>query len=176
MELSRFRLGRYIRIVTGHNNLLYHRSNINPDIDPMCRFCNETQETFIHFISDCPALWQEQRQLQAEVQDQSVYMAPPEALLDFAANPRINAALENASEVDRIWGLERSQSDGQQSESGTEQAEEDGLESMSVAEEGDNDEERVIRDTEDRENRRRGIWDQEADSDMEEADTGMDMD
>ena len=51
MALTRPQLGRFIRIVTGHNNLLYHTSNINPDLDPMCRFCREKQETFIHFFT-----------------------------------------------------------------------------------------------------------------------------
>ena len=62
MELTRLQLGRFIRIITGHNNLLYHRSNIDPDIDPMCRFCREKQETFIHFFTDCPALWRDRQE------------------------------------------------------------------------------------------------------------------
>ena len=109
MQLTRFQLGRYIRIITGHNNLLYHRSNINPDINPMCRFCNETQETFIHFISDCPALWQEQQQLMAEIREGPLHLADPTILLGFANNRCINAAIESEEYVNRIWELEQSE-------------------------------------------------------------------
>ena len=139
MELSRFRLGRYIRIVTGHNNLLYHRSNIDLDIDPMCRFCKESQETFLHFISDCPALWREQQQLQADVQDQPVQSAPPEVLLEFAAHPRINAALENQDETDMVWEQEQSQQGEQHTQSDGDVTPVDDPEAGSEAEAMDNE-------------------------------------
>ena len=62
MKMNRLELARYIRIITGHNNLFYHRSNIDPDNNnSICRFCLDADETFIHFFTDCPALWSERR-------------------------------------------------------------------------------------------------------------------
>ena len=55
-ELSRFELGQFIRAVTGHSNVRYHRSNVNPEEESLCRYCREVVETFIHFATDCPAL------------------------------------------------------------------------------------------------------------------------
>ena len=54
-KLSRAKLARLIRITTGHNNLNYHRSLINPDRENGCRFCGEEAETFFHLVTDCPA-------------------------------------------------------------------------------------------------------------------------
>ena len=55
-NLSRQELGRLIRLVTGHNNLFYHRSNVDKTrgTSPLCRFCNEERETFYHFATNCP--------------------------------------------------------------------------------------------------------------------------
>ena len=55
-NLSRQELGRLIRITTGHNNLFYHRSNVDKtkSTSPLCRFCNECNETFYHFATTCP--------------------------------------------------------------------------------------------------------------------------
>ena len=83
MELTRPQLGRFIRIITGHNNLLYHRSNIDPDIDPMCRFCGEVQETFIHFFTDCPALWHARNDAQYEQPGGQVSFVNPLQMIKF---------------------------------------------------------------------------------------------
>ena len=55
-HLNRQDLGRLIRIVTGHNNLFYHRSNVDKtkSTSPLCRFCKEERETFYHFATNCP--------------------------------------------------------------------------------------------------------------------------
>ena len=55
-NLNRQELGRFIRIVTGHNNLFYHRSNVDKthNTSPLCRFCKEENETFFHFATNCP--------------------------------------------------------------------------------------------------------------------------
>ena len=54
-RLTRRKLSRLIRIVTGHNGLLYHQHNIENAIDPSCRFCNDDNESFEHFVLRCPA-------------------------------------------------------------------------------------------------------------------------
>jgi hypothetical protein len=57
--LSRKNLGLLIRHITGHSFLRYHRSKINPSINPTCRKCVEAKEESHHIIRTCPTLiWQ----------------------------------------------------------------------------------------------------------------------
>ena len=112
MNFSRMQLGRFIRIITGHNNLLYHRSNTNPDIDQTCRFCDETRETFIHLFSDCPMFWRQQQEASSGLQPgEPLYLVDPQKILDFSYTPRINEALESEGEVRRVWDAEQSVDD-----------------------------------------------------------------
>ena len=46
----------FVRAITGHNFLGKHQNYIDPQISKICRFCEEEEETFHHFITDCPAL------------------------------------------------------------------------------------------------------------------------
>jgi ribonuclease HI len=48
--------GLLIRYITGHNFLMYHRSVINHDLDPLCRLCMEAPEDGNHIIRLCRAL------------------------------------------------------------------------------------------------------------------------
>ena len=112
MEFSRLKLSRFVRIITGHNNLLYHRSNIDPDLNPMCRFCREKQETFLHFISDCPALWKER---------QEIFLSPlpvkmkedwkPDDMVDFSFCKRITEALDSDEVIGEDFTDDHSTSD-----------------------------------------------------------------
>ena len=90
---NKMQLGRLIRAVTGHNNLLYHLSNMDNQISPICRFCLEENEEFQHLAMDCPALWWECHTINA--QDPS-HSSPdtwtPQQILDFSLFPKINEA------------------------------------------------------------------------------------
>ena len=55
LTLSRFELSRFVGLVTGHGNLAYFYSKLEPGSNPIYRFCRERNETFIHFIK-CPRL------------------------------------------------------------------------------------------------------------------------
>ena len=55
-HLSRFSLGRLIRVITGHNGFNAHRHNVDNDIDDLCRLCQLDSESFLHFITVCPSL------------------------------------------------------------------------------------------------------------------------
>ena len=103
MNFTRFQLARYIHIVTGHNNLLYHRSNINPDMDQTCRFCGEQKETFIHFFTDCPALWRAREEAEHAEPGGHLTFVSPTQLLNFSFQAKVNEALENQQEVDDVW-------------------------------------------------------------------------
>ena len=56
LNISRSHLTRLISIITGFNCLSYIQFKANPTINPLCRLCGEDNETFWHFITDCPRL------------------------------------------------------------------------------------------------------------------------
>ena len=91
MEWPRLKLGRYIRAITGHNNLLYHIHNMYNFISPICRFCNEENEEFYHLAYTCPALWYERQQTN-EMERHHFNDWTPEQIFDFTLYPRINEA------------------------------------------------------------------------------------
>ena len=90
---NRLQLGRYIRAVTGHNNLLYHLHNMDTDISPTCRFCLDGREEFNHLANDCPALWHERHTINAQDQQHSQpQIWTPLQIVDFTYFPKINEA------------------------------------------------------------------------------------
>ena len=118
MSFDRRQLGRYVRVVTGHNNLLYHRNNVDPvHNDSMCRFCGEDVETFIHFATDCPARWRERRDMLLVYIGDSLMDWAPNQLLRLAYTPEINRLLEM-----------RYDSDGNMEVDSDEEEEHDGME------------------------------------------------
>ena len=48
-------LSTWIKIITGHNNLAYFQSKLNPEIDPTCRLCLQANEALHHLMTDCEA-------------------------------------------------------------------------------------------------------------------------
>ena len=62
-RLSRNDMTLFIHAITGHNNLNYMNSIIIPDYTPLCRFCEEEDETFDHLYTDCPVFWRERREI-----------------------------------------------------------------------------------------------------------------
>ena len=56
MQLDRKQLGRFLRLVTGHNSLQVHCHRINRDEPVTCRLCGEEQETFPHLLNTCSSL------------------------------------------------------------------------------------------------------------------------
>ena len=53
-KMDRLKLGRFLRLVAGHNGLNYFKSKVDPEISPLCRFCEEKDETFYHLVDNCP--------------------------------------------------------------------------------------------------------------------------
>ena len=72
LRLSRKDLGLCIRHLTGHSFLKYHRSKVNPAVDPQCRLCQEAKEESAHIILDCPAFQEERLQCFWEYQPTSI--------------------------------------------------------------------------------------------------------
>ena len=90
LQWPKLKLGRYIRAVTGHNNLLYHLHNI-PTISPICRFCLQANEEFHHLATDCPPLWWERHLISAQDPDH-VHDWTIHQIISFALLPPINTA------------------------------------------------------------------------------------
>ena len=93
IQWNKLQIGRYIRAVTGHNNLLYHLYNMENHISSICRFCLEEREEFQHLAHDCPALWWERSTISSQNPDHSIPADwTPQQILDFTFLPRINEA------------------------------------------------------------------------------------
>ena len=91
IQWQRLKLGRFIRAITGHNNLLYHLHNMYNFISPICRFCNETNEEFYHLAYTCPALWSERQYINTLEKDHFNDWTP-EQIIEFTLLPRIDQA------------------------------------------------------------------------------------
>ena len=50
-----YTISTWIKRYTGHNNLVYFQSKLNPEIDPTCRSYKHSNETSHHFMTDCKA-------------------------------------------------------------------------------------------------------------------------
>jgi ribonuclease HI len=55
---SRPKVSRLVQFITGHNYLNYHMSK-TAGLDPLCRLCEEQDETAEHIALYCPCLWLE---------------------------------------------------------------------------------------------------------------------
>ena len=91
LKLARSQLSILVQITTGHNALAYHVSKQDPKVDPKCSLCLEADETFYHFITDCPRL--RQTRVDKGVQDFSSETWNTEHLLEFAKTPAIEMLL-----------------------------------------------------------------------------------
>ena len=55
LKMGTHMLSTWIKSITGHNNLAYFQSKLNPEIDPTCRLCLQANETLHHLMTDCEA-------------------------------------------------------------------------------------------------------------------------
>ena len=91
-KLSRYQLGRLIRVTTGHNQLMYFQHVVDPVKDPLCRYCRGYPETFYHWIGSCPAF---------DAARQHFFPGEPvmgeewslDRVMGFASEPRVVSAL-----------------------------------------------------------------------------------
>ena len=93
-NLSRDKSRRLIEIITGQNNLNYIQNKISGRGD-LCRLCEEEEETFDHFVDECPCLWQVRRDhfgLQRIIHSHNWKIS---ALIAFSEVEPINSALED---------------------------------------------------------------------------------
>ena len=100
LKLSRAHLARFIRIISGHNSLFYFRSKVDSEISPICRFCNEEDETFLHLVNDCPRFLLDRRDKFLDQLICNDHMWSVQTLLDFSFLPGINDALEGDTRIE----------------------------------------------------------------------------
>ena len=56
LQMSSYKVGRLVRLLSGHNNLNYFQNKLCNEISPRGRLCEEGEETFEHWITECPVL------------------------------------------------------------------------------------------------------------------------
>lgn len=89
IKLTRKQLGLFIRIISGHNSLHGHTGKFIESIFAKCRFCRESKETFVHFISDCPCLRSLREEFFGENLPDDSALWSVDKLLAFANSPSI---------------------------------------------------------------------------------------
>ena len=104
-KLARLELGRFVRLITGHNNLNYFQTRIGLFSNNKCRFCEQGDETFIHFMTECPRLWQSRRDYFGEKLPAADMKWSVRSLIDFSNIPAISEAFDgNGISVDQTGG------------------------------------------------------------------------
>lgn len=98
-RLSRFQLGKLIRVTSGHNQLGYHQHVIYPYKSPACRYCDANRETFAHWIDDCPAFDRERQEIFNNQRVIHEYDWDVNKVLAFSKIPRIKSALSHFDPV-----------------------------------------------------------------------------
>lgn len=93
-KLARLELGRFIRIVTGHNNLNFFQNKIGLSAHRLCRFCEVGDETITHLLAVCPRFTELQRNTFLGGLPSSDMAWSVRQLLDFSFAPGINEAFE----------------------------------------------------------------------------------
>ena len=85
---------RLIELITGHNNLNYVQSKIDPiNVPPLCRFCEEEDETFAHLLNECPCFISYRRDILHNIPIINTLSWSHKQLLKFSYIPSIEEAL-----------------------------------------------------------------------------------
>ena len=92
-KLARLELGRFVRVITGHNNLNYFQTRIGLWGNRLCRFCEDRDETFWHLITDCPRLRHTRQDILKDRLPSNDMSWSVRDILDFSYFPSVDAAL-----------------------------------------------------------------------------------
>ena len=85
-------MSRYVSLITRHGNLAYFLSKLENSINPICRFCGERNETFIH-LTECPRL--RDYQVESFLGENRAWEWSHEQILKFAKCRAVNDAIED---------------------------------------------------------------------------------
>ena len=108
--LSQLKLGRFIRIISGHNALNYYSYALDSTFSPACRLCGMADETFHHLATECSATLQARNEFFGDKDILENMSWEIDELLDFSYSDQINPLLD-PNDVHHI-GLVDSESDG----------------------------------------------------------------
>ena len=105
LKLGRLELSRFLRLVSGHNGLVYFKNKIDGDINPICRFCLDADETFYHFITSCPAFWESRREIfkDSNIADNNQDWSVRNMII-FSNLPGVREAIDGQTEL-RLFGI-----------------------------------------------------------------------
>ena len=110
IKLSRAKLARFVRIISGHNYLFYFRHLVDNDIDPLCRFCLEENETFEHLVNECPRFHLDRQDKLLGQLILNDHLWSVQTLLDFSFIPGINDVLEGDTRIELFLGYDDTES------------------------------------------------------------------
>ena len=102
LRLSRGYLTMFVRAITGHNFLGKHQNYIDPNISKVCRFCEEGEETFFHFLTDCPSLRKLREEIFLDKPHPSNNSWSINKLKSFMLDPMIHRTLTSKSGLSSI--------------------------------------------------------------------------
>ena len=102
IKLLHLGLGRFIRIISGHNNSRYYQFRLDNTVSPLCRFCANDMETFHHFVFQRPALFFSRQQIFLDqLPDQDINWSVSK-ILAFSYLDHINRLLDPNSVHDIV--------------------------------------------------------------------------
>lgn len=123
-KLARLELGRFLRIISGHNNLNFFQTKIGLWGDPRCRFCGGNNETVMHLVHSCPCFHTSRREIFTNGPPSGDLGWSVRELLSFSYIPAINSAFEGSwAHGDTLAGQDLNSLDGSSAMS-TDQSEE----------------------------------------------------
>ena len=93
-KLARLELGRFARIITGHNNLNFFQNKIGLCATRECRFCEQHDETITHLTEVCPRFLTTRKEVLKSGGPAPDMKWSVRELLDFSYVPGINDAYE----------------------------------------------------------------------------------
>ena len=93
-KLARLELGRFIRIITGHNNLNFFQNKLGLAPRSECRFCEDGPETITHFLRSCPRFETSRRDIMLNNSPTPEMKWSVRNLIDFSYVPGLNEAME----------------------------------------------------------------------------------
>ena len=99
LKLGRLELSRFIKIITGHNGLFYFKHKVDPQINPVCRFCLQQDETFYHLATECPVHRLKQTEIFLDEIPITNSKWSVRALLIFSQIPGVRQALDGQTNL-----------------------------------------------------------------------------
>ena len=92
--LSRLKLGRFVRIITGHNALRYYNHVLDESLPPECRLCGMADETFHHLATECAETLRIRQEAFGDKNILENMDWEIDELLDFSYTEQINPLLD----------------------------------------------------------------------------------